>query len=405
MPRRKRNARRRSGLWWVASGVAAAAVVAAVVLTSPSATRRPHLTTPKPAAQGPTGSKVTSAGSIILNPAFVGSVDMTSGETGWASVQSAGGGLEIAHTTDQGATWVNVTPEGAGGTLAFQPTGPEGALVASLNPGQTATVYITTDGGRTWSRGTPFPITYGDGNAYLAKTGRNVWIEVGAPGMANALPAQLFASTDYGMHMKLVTQSASSSPSTGTFPGFGSLMFLNSTDGFTSAVHGGTQGLGLYRTKDGGSTWSAVHLPGGAQEVGLPVFSGRSGLVWAVQASSASATPLLFRTVDGGATWSAEPIRMGNDAVSADDIVNGTTAIVVGMSGNVYATTDGGANWHVSSPTGSAQGLLGQNVITAVSFSSPQVGWALMGPKGNAMSSPALYLTTDGGQSWTEVAK
>lgn len=408
MPRKNKNASRRSGLWWAASGIAAAAVVAAIVLTQPPTTTNKHHTTPPPAAHHQ-GTTVGSSGAAIASPTF-GSVTMTSSQTGWALVQqpsSTTAPVILARTTNQGSTWTDVTPSGATGSFAFDPVGPTTAYVAAIQPTQSVTVYVTTDGGKSWTHGSAVPIKYGDGNGYLSVNGQDVWMEIGAPGMANALPAQLFASTDGGLTFHLVTQSAQSPGAQSTFPGFGPVVFLDASHGFTSAVHGGMDGLGLYQTTDGGKTWSAVNLPGGAQQAGLPVFSGHNGLVWAIQASSASnPTPVLFSTTDGGASWKAQQIPLGSDSVATNyDVFSGTGAVVGGMSGNVYSTSDGGATWNTVQPGSDAKTLLASNVMTSVSFSSSQVGWALMGPKGTALQSQTLYLTTDGGQSWTQVAK
>ena len=410
MPRNQQKAKRRSGLWWAASGVAAVALVAAVFLSAPPAGENHHHgTNPPPSTkganpQGKTGTTVPSSEAIIAQPSF-SSVSMTSAETGWAEVLN-GSTLGVAHTSDGGATWHDVTPRGVGNTMAFQPTGPESALLAWIRPLQAATVYTTSDGGKTWTHGKSFPIKYGDGNAYLGESGRDVWIEVGEAGMASVLPAQLFKSVDAGMTFALVNQSSSTSAHS-SFPGFGPIVFLNAWDGFTSVVHGGPDGLGLYRTTDGGKTWSAATLPAGAQQVGLPVFSGQRGLAWDVQAvSSTTSAPSLLRTTDGGSTWQQAQIPLGSDSVAANpDVLSGTAAVMVGTSGTIYATTDGGGTWSTTKPGITAQQLLSTNVITQVSFFTPVVGWALIGPKGSALEQAALYLTTDGGVSWRAIAK
>jgi len=407
MPKGNRKARRRSGFWWAASGIVAAVVVAAIVLGRPPLpTGNPNGTTP-PASRHE-GTTVGSSGVVVPSPVFA-SVDMTSSQSGWALVQepsSTSAPVKVARTTNQGSTWADVTPAGAEGSFAFDPVSPDTAYLAAIQATRSVTVYVTTDGGKAWTHGPAVPITYGDGNGYLDAVGPDVFMEIGAPGMANALPAQLFASTDGGLTFRLVTQSATSSSSRNSFPGFGPVVFLTAQDGFTAPVHGGTTGLGLYQTTDGGKTWQAARLPPGAQQVQLPVFTGQSGLAEAYGAtSSANGANVFVGTSDGGATWKTYGIPLGPDTMVASDVVNGRTAIVATMSGNILTTADGGMTWATTSPGPAAKALLAGNIITGVSFASPEVGWALMGPKGSAVQNQTLYLTTDGGTSWTQVAQ
>lgn len=387
------RARRRSGLAWATAGVAVAALAVALGLAAAH---------PSPRGTSPvshSGATITSDEIILVRPNFA-SLDMTSGGTGWALIDTAKG-VTVGRTADRGTTWRDVAPRGlpSGVTLAFQATGPQTALLAAIRTLKSATVYVTESGGRTWTRGRSFPIKYGDGNATLAERGQDVWIEVGEAGMASALPAQLFASTDGGSAFRLVAESGAAGSS--SFPGFGPMVFLNGKEGFTSPVHGGVGELGLFHTRDGGRTWGAVSLPGGAQSVELPVFSGRNGLAEGVQVSSGNAAPVLFRTADGGAHWTVASIPIPpSDTLAASDVLSGSDAVVATLSGTIEVTTDGGINWTSTS----SRVLPPDQIITALSFTSPKVGWALMGPIGNAIENQTLYLTTDGGSTWRKVA-
>jgi photosystem II stability/assembly factor-like uncharacterized protein len=92
---------------------------------------------------------------------------------------------------------------------------------------------------------------------------------------------------------------------------------------------------GLFRTTDGGKSWSRVR-PGAVQD--LAVDPGQSARVFA-------ATPVgLFRSTDGGATWSRVAQGLKEDDVEAV-VVSGDGKVFAGTFDGVFRSVDGGTSW------------------------------------------------------------
>jgi photosystem II stability/assembly factor-like uncharacterized protein len=141
---------------------------------------------------------------------------------------------------------------------------------------------------------------------------------------------------------------------------------------------------GLYLTGDHGRRWAAVGAPGLMMtEVKQ---SGADPRVWMATAQSGG----LWRSGDGGATWSAVPRWAGTTLydVSLDPRDSGK-ALVAGWSVGVWFTSDGGATW-VERTAG-----LPSPRVWRVSFDArvPERWWA-------SVHEEAVYGTDDAGRTW-----
>ena len=387
---------RRTILLWSGAAAVVAAVVTTVVLTRPPARQtasQPIVTVP-------------SVQTVIPSPNIktANSPDMTSRETGWMAWGSVHkqGEPAVARTADQGRRWINVTPRTdlAGAKLSLTPIGPDKAFLVVIRPGKSATVYVTTSAGKTWTQGQRVPVLYGDGGAHLAARGKDVWLEVG--GAAHDEAAQLFVSRDGGMTWRLIAKHAPDG--SGTLPGFGWLVFTSAQDGFTCSNFGNA---GIFRTGDGGKTWTPVS-PGHFLQVDLPKFTRGDGLAAVYLISPPFFFPEFLRTTNGGQSWSVV-IGPSTPELSLEaniDVLNADTAMYVDLAGDIRRTADGGQSWQTIALGESSTALLQRNIIISLSFSSQTVGWAVMTAKTVRLEGPqTLYLTTDGGRSWKVVAK
>ncbi|HSM61349.1 MAG TPA: hypothetical protein VK849_11150 [Longimicrobiales bacterium] len=178
--------------------------------------------------------------------------------------QSSPYGCGVFRSTDGGRTWTNVGLRETRhvGRIRLHPTDPDVAFVAAVGhlwgPNEERGVYRTRDGGRTWER-----VLYVDENTGAIDLAID-------PGDPNTLFAAMYQRrrTAYGF-------SASGA------------------------------GSGLYRTTDGGDTWTELTegLPAGDKgRIGIDVYRGDGNLVYATVESDPEGRGL-YRSRDRGDTW------------------------------------------------------------------------------------------------------
>jgi photosystem II stability/assembly factor-like uncharacterized protein len=186
------------------------------------------------------------------------------------------------------------------------------------------------------------------------------------------------------------------------------IYFIDPTNGWASQNHY------IYRTTDGGGTWTTnlfapgTHFRSIAFATPLIGFAGNLGP--GSYDGGATNSEVVYRSYDGGVTWSNVP---GFTAAG----MRGLCAIFVLDSQHIYGagrvrgpaffikSSDGGTNWAIFNLT--AQGVM--NGIMDVYFHDANNGW-VVGMDTNAYStscSPPYYgriaRTTNGGTSWTPV--
>ena len=144
-------------------------------------------------------------------------------------------------------------------------------------------------------------------------------------------------------------------------------------------VFAGTEGGGLYRSADGGDTWTATALKTGsvlalAVSEGGEFFAGtRAGTVW--------------NSTDGGNTWSEVGQLWGPLFIEAllPDADTSGALLAATQGAGIFHSADGGQNW-------TATGL---NDVTVRSLHRTPQGLLLAG------SDDGLRQSTDGGLTWS----
>lgn len=176
-------------------------------------------------------------------------------------------------------------------------------------------------------------------------------------------------------------------------------------------------GAGIYKTMDGGKTWKCMGLEKTSNIHRVIIDPTNPNIVYAGAIGNPFAAHPergVFKTTDGGQTW--EKILFTNENSGVGDMVIDPTnpnKIFVNMwehhrtpydfkSGGAgsgfYLTFDGGKNWKkLSKDDGIPEGDLGRIGI-AVAASDPNVVYALIESKKNA-----LYKSEDGGLKWAKV--
>lgn len=409
------------------------------------------------------------------------SVSFADSLNGWIGAETGGttplhyktGPGRMLHTTDGGQTW-QVQPTGETQSthrprvVAFSSTE---ALAFSTRQGMeylsriqiyvrkpaVPVVRYTTNGGRTWTVRPALPLpglspTVGEGVSLIDVAFPNP--AAGYVVVANAYnKSRVLRTTDRGLTWQNIT------PDTlGTFIA-GKVQFLDSLNGWVSGArimnNMLVNGIKLYRTRDGGQSWTPVlsnidnvynvHLArfsfadpahGVAANYYESYVTADSGHTWTPYPyPSALATkadrPILrpsgqgwllgygplARTADYGQTW--QPMSRLNQfaecrRVDFSDPTHGWALpygdILTNMAANgvVLRTADRGAHWQTQDLTALVPGF---NVLNANpqttdgAFPDQDTAW-VVGGINDSTSAHRLFVlrTTDGGQSWAQQA-
>jgi len=176
-------------------------------------------------------------------------------------------------------------------------------------------------------------------------------------------------------------------------------------------------GRGLYRSTDGGRTWTFAGLADAGQigDIAVdPRDADRAFVAVLGHAFGRNATRGVFRTEDGGKSWTKVLFvsdstgfqSLAMDPASPDVVYAGSWAVVrkpwAILSGNreggLWKTTDGGDHWTRLSG-GLPQGLVGK-VDVDLSRSDPDRVWTILeAPKPGG----AVYRSDDAGKTWARV--
>jgi len=328
-------------------------------------------------------------------------------------------------TPDGGAHWSDITPPGVAtehiwSVFFRDPTHGFAAVRNTTTMAQpnVVTIFRTSDGGQNWSSSrltASAPRGGGYGPSYINFVDdQHGWFVVDLGSHAGFVYAELFRTSDTGgTWVKL------------SIPESAPVRFINPLEGFSAGIRGK-----LYVTHDGGDNWQLQPLlplpdPYRGYAEGffdLPTFTGRLAGVLPVKIAKLGSTGIdgvsFFVTNDGGNTWvykatvpNPESRVMMNIPVAVVDMVTwmahlatpSADAEISGMR-RLHVTTDAGSTWQMR-PAASLPATSQQ-----LSFASSQVGWAVVSSshcatfKSNCSTQTALFATSDGAQTWRQVA-
>ncbi len=163
-------------------------------------------------------------------------------------------------------------------------------------------------------------------------------------------------------------------------------------------------GIGLVKSTDGGATWFApVYLGDSTAITDLMVAPGNSNVVLATTDKG------IFRSVDAGATWTAATLNTGyaNPAYGWSIAHAGGTKFVASVEadptaasgntqGQIWVSSDSGATWTRSTGVTLTGGL--ERITVAAAPSSPTTLYALAAKPGGDLGE--IFKSTNGGTSW-----
>ncbi len=224
--------------------------------------------------------------------------------------------------------------------------------------GTHAGLYESSDGGRTWKKG---QLAGNDAMNLVRTTGGRIWA---------AGHNVLFASDDGG---RTWSEARPDGLPSLDLHGFAA----DPRDG--DRLYAAVAGEGLYRSVDGGRTFSLVSEDVGSNVFGLSVTP--TGRVLAADPSSG-----VYSSDDGGQTWS---VVLDESAIGVA-VSPARPRSVLATGRGIFLSRDSGTSWNT------VRVLEGGFGPVAWAPSEPRVAYAI-GPE------RTLYSTSDGGASWQPV--
>jgi photosystem II stability/assembly factor-like uncharacterized protein len=350
------------------------------------------------AGSNPTATTSSSSGTV--QPLSM--IRMFSPSNGWALSTQA-----VLFTTDGGKSWKDVTPPRVtitpDATADFYSTNL--AWVALPPEKNIIHIYSTINEGKSW---TPSSFAVNPGTTTASQLffvdPQHGWLLSPTAVQSGSEAVVIYRTTNGGGTWREVSvarpdnapNAAKVLPFSGDKQG---ISFVNDSTGWVAGTIPKSDTVWLYVTHDGGSTWQPqfLSLPSnvkGAQITTLPprFFSSSSGILPVLfLASNGARTADFYQTTDGGTTWKSTSTLTLSSVIRS--FINLNQGWVTDDT-NLYMTQNGGHSWTQLNPNMSLKG------VTHLDFVTNQIGYAISGAKNG---SPFLLQTTDGGNSWTTV--
>ncbi|MCY0893839.1 MAG: hypothetical protein OWR52_10075 [Acidibacillus sp.] len=346
---------------------------------------------------------------------------MINQEDGWGL-----SGHHIWRTTNGGLTWDNASPlpfstvrlgdnpiyTVRGGGADFLTASDAWIVQQTMNTqGQYVDTRVdyTTTGGRTW-HATTIPVA-GYGSSLSFVNAQDGWLMVDIGAAAGSEGVKLFHTTNGGVSWEL---SATGDMNHTAIPFSGNkngIAFSTPTHGFMTGEDALYGFAWLYQSTDAGMSFTRQRLaiPSSQNHSPLnifpPQFFGQHGILPVLNGLGGL---MIYDTTNDGESWSPTALLQPSgthNQVQFVDPINQQTIYVLDtktnrqsnamVSGTLYVTHNGGSTWSkVQSGSEFAQ-------AEQVDFVSSQDGYLLTGSPG---STSVVFHTTDGGYMWTPMS-
>jgi photosystem II stability/assembly factor-like uncharacterized protein len=287
----------------------------------------------------------------------------------------AGTGSGIFVTTNGGDTWSTASGISTETVISLA-VSPNFAVDRTVVAGTFGNLYISTDGGANWS-------------ALAGVFGRMLQALLFSPDFAG--DHTLFVGSEAGF-FTLVNTTGNWTTSNSGLGGTGtSTIALSPAFATDQTLFAGAYGGGVQRSVDGGTNWQPINNGLGNFDVRAlqlsPLFPSDHTLV-------AGTSDGVFISLDGGNSWRASSTGLTSMKVTAL-VISPAFAIdrtlFAGTEAGVFKSTDGGGNW-----TPASSGLTDLNVLTmAISPAFASDRTLLVGTWGGGIA-----ISVDAGDNW-----
>jgi photosystem II stability/assembly factor-like uncharacterized protein len=155
-------------------------------------------------------------------------------------------------------------------------------------------------------------------------------------------------------------------------------------------LYAGTNGSGVFKSVNGGTSWSPVNsglTTYGVSCLAIPPFT--------PQALYVGTTGGVFKSLDGGSSWSVANGGLTSTTSVSSIAVDPTNAqtLYAGAQGGVFKSIDGGSSWN----------SLNNGLITAPFVTSVAVDPATPQTLYTGTNNGGVFKSTDGGTTWTAI--
>jgi len=319
----------------------------------------------------------------------------------------------VQKSTDAGATWIttgasNVTLYGYyDNVLAVSPADANIVLVAGFN------MKKTTNGGTSWTNvptaghvdnhalrfapGSSTTILGGnDGGLFRTIDGGTNWTSLNKGlaitqfyrlGLSKITAGLTVAGAQDNGNMKLNAGAWTSITNADGMGGF--IDFSNNNNVYATIQYGS-----LYRSTNGGSSWTPINTPASGAWV-TPFLQSPT-----VAKTIYAGTDKVYKSTDQGTTWTAISAALsGAGPLTVLKVHPKADFILAGDGNKLYRTADGGTNW--TDITGTLPVAANYLTDAAMSDKDPQVIWVTFS---GYNAGEKVYKSTDGGKSWNNIS-
>ncbi len=278
-------------------------------------------------------------------------------------------GTGLFRSVDGGASWTNL----------FELDVDEPVLALAVDPTSPSTLYVSVNG--SVSRST------NEGASWQSMS-RGITDYVSALAVDPTSPSTVYAGTFGGSVFKTPDAGANWAP---IGSGMASVFALVIDRTSPSTAYAGT-GTGLFRSADGGATWTL--LPTGLRNLAVDSMVIDPSSPSTLYAAAGNGVGVL-KSTDGGTTWA-----LMNDGLPtpflrhlAIDPRSTSTLYAGTLDDGVFKTTDGGLSWNPINAGLPLPLFVGAFAVSAASPSTLYVGLPFAG----------VFKSTNGGSSWAEI--